>query len=101
VNAPGLLEIPESVFEELLVNALVPGLSGERTDSSVYLRQPHRDYQPRPSAKQLDGGEDTGDRDGCLFAATVHRKPVGQMELISVVCTENVGKSVGGKRRGK
>ena len=61
VNAPGMPEIPEAVFEELLVNALVHrDYLVSATDSPVYLRQPHRDHQPRPSAQQPDGGENSG-----------------------------------------
>ena len=37
-----------------------PGLSGQRPDPPVCLRQPHRDHQPRSSAQQPDGGEDSG-----------------------------------------
>jgi len=38
VNAPGIPEIPPSVFEELLVNrADPPGLSGQRHDSPFHL----------------------------------------------------------------
>ncbi|MBU0910540.1 MAG: putative DNA binding domain-containing protein [Proteobacteria bacterium] len=127
VNAPGLPEIPESVFEELLVNALVhrdylvsapirlfifdnrieiisPGhlpnnLTVEKIlagNSNIrnpilvsYVAKGLLPYHGLGSGikRALDEWphiDFTDDRDGCLFAATVHRKPVGQMELIGV-----------------
>jgi ATP-dependent DNA helicase RecG len=118
VNAPGLSEIPESVFEELLVNALVhrdylvsapirlfifdnrieiisPGhlpnnLTVEkiRTGNSnirnpilvSYVAKGLLPYHGLGSGikralsewPQIDFADD---RDGCLFTATVHRKP--------------------------
>jgi len=124
VNAPGLPEIPEEVFEELLVNALVhrdylvsapirlfvfdnrieiisPGhlpnnLTVEkiRTGNSN-IRNPilvsyvakgllpyhglgsgiKRALEKWPAIDFID------DRDGCLFTATVHRKPLEELDL--------------------
>ncbi|HOP08517.1 MAG TPA: putative DNA binding domain-containing protein [candidate division Zixibacteria bacterium] len=124
VNAPGLPEIPEAVFEELLVNALVhrdylvsapirlfvfdnrieiisPGhlpnnLTVEkiRTGNSN-IRNPilvsyiakgllpyhglgsgiKRALEKWPTIDFVD------DHDGCLFTATVHRKPVEELDL--------------------
>ena len=124
VNAPGLPEIPEEVFEELLVNALVhrdylvsapirlfvfdnrieiisPGhlpnnLTVEkiRTGNSN-IRNPilvsyiakgllpyhglgsgiKRALEKWPAIDFID------DRDGCLFTAAVHRKPLEELEL--------------------
>ncbi len=124
VNAPGLPEIPEEVFEELLVNALVhrdylvsapirlfvfdnrieiisPGhlpnnLTVEkiRTGNSN-IRNPilvsyvakgllpyhglgsgiKRALEKWPAIDFID------DRDGCLFTATIHRKPLEELDL--------------------
>jgi len=127
VNAPGLPEIPEEVFEELLVNALVhrdylvsapirlfvfdnrieiisPGhlpnnLTVEkiRTGNSN-IRNPilvsyiakgllpyhglgsgiKRALEKWPTIDFID------DHDGCLFTATVHRKPLEELELANI-----------------
>ncbi len=51
VNMPGLPEIPEAVFEELLVNALVHrDYLNQRLDSPTCLRRPNRDPKPRTPA---------------------------------------------------
>jgi ATP-dependent DNA helicase RecG len=58
VNAPGQAEIPESVFEELLVNALVHRDYLVNAPIRIFiLRQSHRNHQPRPPAQQSDRGE--------------------------------------------
>lgn len=124
VNAPGLPEIPEAVFEELLVNALMhrdylvsapirlfifddrieiisPGhLPNNLTVEKIRagnsnIRNPilvsyvakgllpyhglgsgiKRALDKWPSIDFVD------DHDGCLFTATVHRKPVEELEL--------------------
>jgi ATP-dependent DNA helicase RecG len=124
VNAPGLAEIPEEVFEELLVNALVhrdylvsapirlfvfdnrieiisPGhLPNNLTVEKIRagnsnIRNPilvsfvakgllpyhglgsgiKRALEKWPAIDFVD------DHDGCLFTATVHRKPVEELEL--------------------
>jgi len=127
VNAPGQPEIPESVFEELLVNALVhrdylvsapvrlfifdnrieiisPGhlpnnLTVEkiRTGNSnirnpilvSYVAKGLLPYHGLGSGikralaewPEIDFADD---RDGCLFTATVHRKPVDELELVNI-----------------
>jgi len=126
VNAPGLPEIPESVFEELLVNALVhrdylvsasvrlfifdnrieivspghlpdnltvekilAGNSNTRNPILVsYVAKGLLPYHGLGSgiARALDAWpkiDFTDDRDGCLFTATVHRKPVGELTLVA------------------
>jgi len=125
VNAPGLPEIPESVFEELLVNALVhrdylvsapirlfvydkrieivsPGhlpnnLTVEKIlagNSNIrnpilvsYVAKGLLPYHGLGSGikRALDAWQQidfTDDRDGCLFTATVHRKPVEELALV-------------------
>ncbi len=127
VNAPGLPEIPEAVFEELLVNALVhrdylvsapirlfvfdnrieiisPGhlpnnLTVEkiRTGNSnirnpilvSYVAKGLLPYHGLGSGikRALEKWPDidfTDDHDGCLFTATVHRKPVEELELVNI-----------------
>jgi ATP-dependent DNA helicase RecG len=127
VKAPGLPEIPEAVFEELLVNALVhrdylvsapirlfifdnrieiisPGhlpnnLTVEKIlagNSNIrnpilvsYVAKGLLPYHGLGSGikRALDEWPQidfTDDRDGRLFTATVHRKPVGEMKLIGV-----------------
>jgi len=127
VNAPGLPEIPESVFEELLVNALVhrdylvsapirlfvfdnrieiisPGhlpnnLTVEKIragNSNIrnpilvsYVAKGLLPYHGLGSGikRALEEWPEidfTDDRDGCLFAATVHRKPVGDLALAGI-----------------
>ena len=124
VNAPGVPEIPEDVFEELLVNALVhrdylvsapirlfiydnrieivsPGhlpnnLTVEkiRTGNSnirnpilvSYVAKGILPYHGLGSGikRALDAWSDidfTDDHDGCLFTATVHRRPLGELDL--------------------
>ena len=124
VNAPGLPEVPETVFEELLVNALVhrdylisapirlfifdnridiisPGhlpnnLTVEkiRTGNSnirnpilvSYVAKGLLPYHGLGSGikRALDKWPDivfTDDRDGCLFTATVYRKPASELNL--------------------
>jgi ATP-dependent DNA helicase RecG len=125
VNAPGLSEIPESVFEELLVNALVhrdylvsapvrlfifdnrieiispghlpnnltvekilAGISNIRNPILVsYVAKGLLPYHGLGSGIQraLDAWPQVDfidDRDGCLFTATVHRKPVGELARV-------------------
>jgi ATP-dependent DNA helicase RecG len=125
VNAPGLPEIPESVFEELLVNALVhrdylvsapirlfvydnrievvsPGhlpnnLTVEKIlagNSNIrnpilvsYVAKGLLPYHGLGSGikRALDAWpliDFADDRDGCLFTATVHRKPVWELALV-------------------
>ena len=126
VNAPGLPEIPEAVFEELLVNALVhrdylvsapirlfvfdnrieiisPGhLPNNLTVEKIRagnsnIRNPilvsyvakgllpyhglgsgiKRALEKWPTIDFAD------DHDGCLFTATVHRKPVEELDLVN------------------
>lgn len=124
VNAPGMPEVPEAVFEELLVNALVhrdylisapirlfifdnrieiisPGhlpdnLTVEKIragNSNIrnpilvsYVAKGLLPYHGLGSGikRALDRWPDiafTDDRDGCLFTATVHRKPVGELNF--------------------
>jgi len=125
VNAPGTPEIPEAVFEELLVNALVhrdylvsapirlfifdnrieiisPGhlpnnLTVEKIragNSNIrnpilvsYVAKGLLPYHGLGSGikRALDKWpqiEFTDDHDGCLFTATVHRKPVEELDLV-------------------
>ena len=151
VNAPGTPEVPEAVFEELLVNALVhrdylvsapirififdnrieiisPGhlpnnLTVEkiRTGNSnirnpilvSYIAKGLLPYHGLGSGikRALENWPDiafTDDRDGCLFTATVHRKPVGELELVnqagngspngSVISSVKTGKAPGKRR---
>jgi ATP-dependent DNA helicase RecG len=136
VNAPGLPEIPENVFEELLVNALVhrdylvnapirlfifdnrieiisPGhlpnnLTVEKIQTgNANIRNPilvsyvAKGLLPyhglgsgiKRALAQWPWIDFTDDRDGCLFIATVHRKPVDELEL-----TEE---GVGGPKEGE
>lgn len=126
VNAPGLPEIPESVFEELLVNALVhrdylvsapvrlfifdnrieiispghlpdnltvekilAGISNIRNPILVsYVAKGLLPYHGLGSGIQraLDAWSEIDfidDREGCLFTATVHRKPVEELILMT------------------
>jgi ATP-dependent DNA helicase RecG len=125
VNAPGLPEIPESVFEELLVNALVhrdylvsapvrlfifdnrieiisPGhlpdnLTVERILTGIsnirnpilvsYVAKGLLPYHGLGSGikRALDAWprvDFIDDRDGCLFSATIHRKPAEELALV-------------------
>jgi ATP-dependent DNA helicase RecG len=142
VNAPGLPEIPESVFEELLVNALVhrdylvsapirlfifdnrieiisPGhlpnnLTVEKIragNSNIrnpilvsYVAKGLLPYHGLGSGikRALEEWPEidfTDDREGCLFTATVHRKPVDKMELVEG--TPKVSGKTSGKTSGK
>jgi ATP-dependent DNA helicase RecG len=144
VNAPGTPEIPETVFEELLVNALAhrdylisapirififdnrieivsPGhlpnnLTVEkiRTGNSnirnpilvSYIAKGLLPYHGLGSGikRALENWSDiafTDDHDGCLFTATVHRKPVGELKLAadSSVKTSVKPEETSGKRR--
>ncbi|UZJ40815.1 putative DNA binding domain-containing protein [Prosthecochloris sp. SCSIO W1101] len=124
VNAPGIPEIPETVFEELLVNALVhrdylvsapirlfifdnrieiisPGhlpdnLTVEKIrigNSNIrnpilvsFVAKGLLPYHGLGSGitRALDVWPDidfTDDHEGCLFTATIHRKPVQELEL--------------------
>lgn len=127
VNAPGRPEIPESVFEELLVNALVhrdylvsapirlfvydnrieiispghlpdnltvekirTGNAGIRNPILVsYVAKGVLPYHGLGSGikralaawSQIDFADD---RDGCLFTATVHRKPAEELKLVNI-----------------
>ena len=143
VNAPGTPEIPEAVFEELLVNALVhrdylvsapirlfvfdnrieiisPGhLPNNLTVEKIRagnsnIRNPilvsyvakgllpyhglgsgiKRALEKWPTIDFAD------DHDGCLFIATVHRKPVEELELVNIT-PEDLSKpdAMSGKRR--
>ena len=142
VNAPGLPEIPESVFEELLVNALVhrdylvsapirlfvfenrieivsPGhLPNNLTVEKILagnsnIRNPilvsyvakgllpyhglgsgiQRALDAWPQIDFLD------DRDGCLFTAKVHRKPVEKVTPVSGL--QKMSGKTSGKTSGK
>ena len=144
VNAPGLPEIPASVFEELLVNALVhrdylinapirlfifdnrieiisPGhLPNNLTIEKIragnsnirnpilvsYVAKGLLPYHGLGSGikralEQWPQIDFTDDRDGCLFRATVYRRPIGELDSSgSTVETsgkrrENVGKTSG------
>ncbi len=140
VNAPGLPEVPEAVFEELLVNALVhrdylisapirlfifdnrieiisPGhlpnnLTVEkiRTGNSnirnpilvSYVAKGLLPYHGLGSGikRALDKWPDiafTDDRDGCLFTATVYRKPGSDMKLTNE--TSDIPHKTSEKRR--
>ena len=147
VNSPGTPEIPEAVFEELLVNALVhrdylvsapirififdnrieiisPGhlpnnLTVEkiRTGNSnirnpilvSYIAKGLLPYHGLGSGikralERWPNIEFTDDRDGCLFTATVTRKPAGELDLAkgspnrSEISSEKTD-AVSGKRR--
>jgi len=125
VNAPGTPEIPEAVFEELLVNALVhrdylvsapirlfvfdnrieiisPGhlpnnLTVEKIragNSNIrnpilvsYVAKGLLPYHGLGSGikralEKWPAIDFADDHDGCLFTATVHRKPVGELDLV-------------------
>ena len=127
VNAPGLPEIPESVFEELLVNALVhrdylvsapvrlfiydnrieiisPGhlpnnLTVEKIRSGnsnirnpilvSYVAKGLMPYHGLGSGitRALKAWPQIGftnDIDGCLFTATVYRKPISELDLAEI-----------------
>lgn len=126
VNAPGMPEIPEAVFEELLVNALVhrdylvsapirlfifdnrieivsPGhlpnnltVGKIRTGNSnirnpilvSYVAKGLLPYHGLGSGikRALAAWPDidfTDDRDGCLFTATVRRKPASELRVVT------------------
>jgi len=128
VNAPGTPEIPEAVFEELLVNALVhrdylvsapirlfvfdnrieiisPGhLPNNLTVAKIragnsnirnpilvsYVAKGLLPYHGLGSGikralEKWPTIDFTDDHDGCLFSATVHRKPVEELELADKV----------------
>ena len=140
VNAPGLPEIPEIVFEELLVNALVhrdylvsapirlfifdnrieiispghlpdnltvekicTGISNIRNPILVsYIAKGLLPYHGLGSGikRALDKWPDiefTDDHDRCLFIVTVHRKPVGELNL--AVNVSEKAENPSGKRR--
>jgi ATP-dependent DNA helicase RecG len=127
VNAPGTPEIPEAVFEELLVNALMhrdylvsapirlfvfdnhieiisPGhlpnnLTVEKIragNSNIrnpilvsYVAKGLLPYHGLGSGikralEKWPTIDFTDDHDGCLFTATVHRKPVGELDLVNI-----------------
>jgi ATP-dependent DNA helicase RecG len=143
VNAPGRPEIPESVFEELLVNALVhrdylvsapvrlfvydnrieiisPGhLPDNLTVEKIrtgnanirnpilvsYVAKGLLPYHGLGSGikralaawPQIDFADD---RDGCLFTATVHRKPAEDLELVNISSESGLKPdTTSGKRR--
>jgi len=139
VNAPGLPEISETVFEELLVNALVhrdylvsapvrlfifdnrieiisPGhlpnnLTVEkiRTGNSnirnpiliSYVAKGLLPYHGLGSGIKRALAEWPridffDDREGCLFTATVHRKPEDELELVNIAPKSD---TMSGKRR--
>ena len=141
VNAPGLPEIPESVFEELLVNALVhrdylvsapvrlfiydnrieiisPGhlpnnLTVEKIRSGnsnirnpilvSYVAKGLMPYHGLGSGitralKAWPQTDFTNDIDGCLFTATVHRKPTSKLDLAEISPTS--GKITSGAASG-
>lgn len=126
VNAPGLAEIPETVFEELLVNALVHrdylvsapirlfvfdnrieiispghlpdnltvekilgGISNIRNPILVsYVAKGLLPYHGLGSGikRAIDAWpriDFVDDRDGCQFIATIHRKPVEDLTLVT------------------
>ena len=136
VNAPGTPEIPEAVFEELLVNALVhrdylvsapirlfvfdnrieiisPGhlpnnLTVEKIragNSNIrnpilvsYVAKGLLPYHGLGSGikRALEEWPDidfTDDQEGCLFTATVHRKPVGAEGKLAGRFTQTSGKT--------
>jgi ATP-dependent DNA helicase RecG len=144
VNAPGLPEIPETVFEELLVNALAhrdylisapvrlfifdnrieiispghlpnnltvekirTGISNIRNPILVsYIAKGLLPYHGLGSGikRALDKWPDTeftDDHDRSLFIATVHRKPVGALDLVvdSLEKTSGKPEKTSGKRR--
>lgn len=145
VNAPGRSEIPESVIEELLVNALVhrdylvsapvrlfiydnrieiisPGhlpnnLTVEKIRSGnsnirnpilvSYAAKGLLPYHGLGSGIKRALAEWTqidfyDDREGCLFTATVHRKPVAELELVDDTSESSAKTEVpiaSGKRR--
>ena len=127
VNAPGLPEIPEAVFEELLVNALAhrdylvsapirlfvfdnrieiisPGhlpnnLTVEKIragNSNIrnpilvsYVAKGLLPYHGLGSGikralEKWPAIDFADDHDGCLFTATVHRKAVGELDLVNI-----------------
>lgn len=124
VNAPGTPEIPESVFEELLVNALVhrdylvsapvrlfifddrieivsPGhlpnnltvekirLGTSNIRNPILVSYAAKGLLPyhglgsgiKRALEQWPAIDFTDDREGCFFTATVHRKPIDELEL--------------------
>lgn len=124
VNAPGMPEIPEAVFEELLVNALVhrdylvsapirlfifddrieiisPGhlpnnltVENIRTGNSnirnpILVSYVARGLLPyhglgsgiKRALEKWSTIDFADDHDGCLFSATVHRKPAEELDL--------------------
>lgn len=144
VNSPGLPEIPESVFEELLVNALIhrdylvsaairlfifdnrieivsPGhlpnnltVDKIRTGNSnirnpilvSYVAKGLLPYHGLGSGitraldvwPQIDFIDDQA---GCLFTATVHRKPVDELELSQPLQTSVSGAKTSGTASGR
>jgi ATP-dependent DNA helicase RecG len=145
VNAPGLPEIPASVFEELLVNALVhrdylinapirlfifdnrieiisPGhLPNNLTIEKIragnsnirnpilvsYVAKGLLPYHGLGSGikralEQWPQIDFTDDRDGCLFRATVYRRPIGELDSSgSTVETSGKRRESVGKASGK
>jgi len=144
VNAPGLPEVPEAVFEELLVNSLAhrdylisapvrlfifdnrieiispghlpnnltvekirTGISNIRNPILVsYIAKGLLPYHGLGSGikRALDKWPDiefTDDHDRCLFIATVHRKPAGELDLVvdSSEKTSVKPEKTSGKRR--
>ncbi len=142
INAPGVPEIPENVFEELLVNALVhrdylvsapislfifdnrveiispghlpnnltiekilTGISNIRNPILVsFVAKGLLPYHGLGSGIQraMDAWPQIGfidDREGCLFTATVHRKPVGGLALADKL--PKVSGKMSGKMSGK
>jgi len=143
VNAPGLPEIPEAVFEELLVNALVhrdylvsapirlfifdnrieiisPGhlpnnLTVEKIragNSNIrnpilisYVAKGLLPYHGLGSGikralEKWPAIDFTDDHDGCLFTATVHRKAVEDLDLVSIATDVSTkDDTASGKRR--
>jgi predicted HTH transcriptional regulator len=108
-----------TIFIGVADDGSTPGLSGQRHDPSLPLRQSHRDHQPNNlTVEKIRTGNSNirnpilvsfvakgllpyhglgsgikralekwpaidfvDDHDGCLFTATVHRKPVEELEL--------------------
>jgi ATP-dependent DNA helicase RecG len=147
VNAPGMPEIPEAVFEELLVNALMhrdylvsapirlfvfdnrieiisPGhlpdnLTVEKIRAgNSNIRNPilvsyaAKGLLPyhglgsgiKRALEEWPAIDFTDDHDGCLFTATVYRKPVEELELLGIEPDASLKSSPGtdaasGKRR--
>ncbi len=140
VNTPGLPEVPETVFEELLVNALAhrdylisapvrlfiydnrieiispghlpdnltvekirTGISNIRNPILVsYIAKGILPYHGLGSGikRALDSWHDiefTDDHDRCLFIATIHRKPVGELDVVASSSGKTLVKP--GKRR--